>query len=79
MLGLPELADYEAARAALSARPGAFASVLFAEAANSDDVIDLESARDYLDERLAFLAPVLTEDGVAAIRKEFETQLRSWE
>lgn len=68
----------DAARAAIAARPGDVASALFAEAAASDDVTSVESGRDYLEGRLAFLADLIEPVAAAAIRAAFEERLRAW-
>lgn len=65
-------------RAAVATDPPTLANALFAEAADSDDVTSIESARDYLDGRLAFLADYVPEDAVVALRAAFESRLRAW-
>lgn len=67
------------ARAAIAARPGDVASALFAEAADSDDVTGVESGRDYLEGRLAFLGDLIGPAAAAAIRAAFEEHLRAWD
>ena len=48
--------DDEAARTAIETRPGDFASAVFLEAADSDDVTSRATALDYLATRLADFA-----------------------
>lgn len=67
------------ARAAIGADPGVLANALFAEAADSDDVTSIESARDYFEGRLAFLADNVPGAAVASLRATFEERLRAWE
>ena len=69
--------DDDDARAAISADPGILASALFEEAAESDDVTSIESARDYLRDRLAYLGTLVTSDD-ASIRAQFERRLQAW-
>jgi len=73
------LASDEEARAAIAGDPATLANALFAEAADSDDVTSIESARDYLEGRIAFLAGSLPGDAVAPLRAAFEERLRAWE
>ena len=70
--------DDESARRAIAARPGDFASALFAEAAASDDVTSLESARAYLDLRLAYFEGLIEPAAEPAIRSAFEDKLKAW-
>ena len=77
MLGTT-IEDDETARRALAARPGDFASALFLEAADSDDVTSAESARSYMESRLASFND-LTDGAVAsAVRDAFERRLEAW-
>jgi len=55
-----------------------FAIALFEEAAASDDVIDRPSAMVYLDDRLDFLADVLTPGQRDAIRESFGRLVDRW-
>ena len=71
--------DDEAARSAISARPGDFASALFLEAADSDDVISAESARDYLAGRLAFFDGLVSKEAKRAVVSSFDERLRAWD
>ena len=71
--------DDEAARSAISARPGDFASALFLEAADSDDVTSTESALDYLRGRLEFFDDVTTNEARQATEGSFRARLRAWE
>lgn len=67
----------EDARAAIAGDPGILASALFLEAAESDDVTGLESARAYLAERLDYLG-ALAGAHSEAVRAGFETKLQAW-
>lgn len=79
ILGIPASSiTTDIARNAITARPGDIASALFAEAAASDDVTSVESGRDYLEGRLAFLAGLIEPAAATAIRAAFEERLRAW-
>ena len=69
--------DDDDARSAISAEPGILASGLFMEAVESDDVTSIESAREYFEDRLAFLGNLVPEDAVA-VRGGFEERLKAW-
>ena len=69
--------DDDGAREAIAADPGVLASALFEEAAESDDVTSLDSAREYLRDRLAFLGTLVANDD-ASIRAQFERRLQAW-
>ncbi len=71
--------DDEAARRAISARPGDFASALFLEAADSDDVTSADNARDYLVLRLSAFEDLLDDATANAVRAAFDERLRAWE
>jgi hypothetical protein len=73
-----DIATHEAGRAAISARPGDFASALFLEAADSDDVIGIESARTYLEDRLAYFGELVEAVAGVAVRAAFELRLKAW-
>jgi hypothetical protein len=75
----PETLDTVTARDAIRSRPGDVASVLFAEAADNDDVVSIKTARAYLEDRLDFLAPLLDAETAAAIRTAFERRVAAWE
>ena len=72
------IADDESARRAIAARPGDFASALFTEAAASDDVTSVDSAREYLDLRLRYFDGLVAASAGPAIRAAFEEQLKAW-
>jgi hypothetical protein len=55
-------ADAEEVRRAVEGGMQRLVEGLYAEAAASDDVIDRESALAFLDDRLRFLGPLLSED-----------------
>ena len=74
-----DIATHEAARAAISADPGALAYALFLEAADSDDVTSVESARDYLEGRLEYLGESVPAAAFPAVRAAFEERLKAWE
>ena len=69
--------DDEDARAAIAADPGVLASALFLEAAQSDDVTSLQTARAYLAERLDYLG-VDSGGGAAVVTDAFEKHLSAW-
>jgi hypothetical protein len=73
-----DIATNEAARAAISARPGDFASALFLEAADSDDVTSVESARGYLEDRLSYFGELVEVGAGVAIRARFEGRIKAW-
>lgn len=74
-----DIATHESARAAIGARPGDFASGLFLEAADSDDVTSIESARSYFEDRLAYFGELVDAAASAAIRAAFEARVKAWE
>lgn len=78
MLAFPATPSAEAARAAIAADPGSFASALFAEAADSDDVTGAGSARAYLEARLVELADLMDSSTAVAVRASFEQRLAAW-
>jgi hypothetical protein len=65
------------ARAAISGDPGILASALFDEAARSDDVTSLASARAYAEDRLAFFGNLAAENG-DAVRTAFAARFEKW-
>ncbi|MEO8541628.1 MAG: hypothetical protein ABI577_17950 [bacterium] len=69
--------DGDDARAAIAADPGVLASALFLEAVESDDVTSIESAQQYLADRIEFFGDLVS---LAAepIRAEFETRVQAW-
>lgn len=69
--------DDDDARAAINGDPGILASALFLEAVESDDVTSIETAREYLEVRLAFLGN-LAADSRDAILAAFEQRLKAW-
>ena len=69
--------DDEDARAAIAAEPGVLASGLFLEAAESDDVTSVETALEYLADRLAFLGD-LVGPMASQVEAEFETKVQAW-
>jgi hypothetical protein len=69
--------DDDDARAAVTADPGILASAIFEEAADSDDVTSIETAREYLRDRLAFLGSLVS-PVEAEVRSQFETRLQAW-
>ena len=70
--------DDEGARAVIEADPGTLAFAIFMEAAESDDVTSIESARVYFEDRIRFLGPIV-ESSAALLRSEFESRLKAWE
>ncbi|MGE5597268.1 MAG: hypothetical protein ACM3S1_14685 [Hyphomicrobiales bacterium] len=80
MLALePHPLDHATARRALQARPGDFASAIFHEAADSDDVTSADSARAYLEDRLGFFGELLDGTVREQVRAAFEERLSAWE
>ncbi|MEX0781355.1 MAG: hypothetical protein WD557_01810 [Dehalococcoidia bacterium] len=79
ILGIPSDSDEAAVKAAASASPERLAEALFHEAADSDDVIDVESAVAYLGARMEYLAAFLANDAKSAVRTEFNERLKAWE
>jgi hypothetical protein len=71
--------DDESARSAISARPGDFASALFLEAVDSDDVTSADSAREYLAGRLAFFEGLVSVDARQTAIHAFDERLKAWE
>lgn len=71
--------DLDAARAVVARSPSAFAAAIFREAADSDDVTSLESARDYLEGRLAFFSEMVGPDTATGVRHAFDELLRTWQ
>lgn len=67
----------EDARTAITGDPGILASELFMEAVESDDVISIETAKSYLEDRLAFFGGLVAPDA-EAIRRGFESKLTAW-
>ena len=74
MLAEP-FADLAAAAAAIAADPERLARALVAEAAASDDVSSVESARAYIEARLADTAPGEARE---AVREAVEAALAGW-
>jgi hypothetical protein len=79
ILGIPKDSDEAAVKAAASASPGRLADALFREAADSDDVIDLESAVAYMEARLEYLSPLVPDDAKPAVRTDFHERVKAWE
>ena len=69
--------DDEDARAAIAADPGVLASALFLEAAESDDVTSIETALEYLADRLAFLGD-LVGPMASQVEAEFGAKVQAW-
>lgn len=74
-----ETLSAEAARRQASERSAWVAASLLGEAADSDDVTSAAGAREYLEDRLAYLGDLLDEPARDAVRAEFNRQLRAWE
>lgn len=79
ILGIANESDEAAVQAAASASPDKVAEALFREAADSDDVIDLESAVAYMEARMEYLGELLPEASKTAVRSEFHERLKAWE
>ena len=69
--------DDDDARAAIIGDPGILASALFLEAVESDDVTSIETARQYLEDRLAFLGNLAAHTREAIVAA-FEERLKAW-
>ena len=69
--------DDEGARAVIETDPGTLASAIFIDAAESDDVTSIETARVYFEDRLRFFGP-LVEPATALLRSDFEARLEAW-
>lgn len=65
------------ARLAIAAEPGVLASELFLEAAASDDVTSIESAREYMEARLRELGE-LVGDSAGEVRARFGEKVLAW-
>jgi hypothetical protein len=79
ILGSPSDSDEAAVKAAASASPDRLADALFQEAADSDDVIDTESAVAYMEARLEYLSPLLPDEARDVIRSSFHQRVKAWE
>jgi hypothetical protein len=66
------------ARAAASADPERLADGLVAEAAASDDVTDVETAREFLTERLNFLKGVLDDATGTRLWQLIQDKIETW-
>lgn len=77
MLGQPDL---DAARATerIADDPTGFAAMLFAEAADNDDVTSVEAALGYFEDRLRYFNGVIERSTAEALRAEFTRRLASW-
>lgn len=72
-------ADIAAARRTISAAPAAFAAAIFREAADSDDVTSMETARDHLAARLTYFADIVAPETQESVRAAFEQLLATWQ
>lgn len=77
MLAEP-FADLGEAAAAIAADPGRLARALVAEAAASDDVSSVESARGYIEARLGDLGETVPGEAGEAVRGAVEAALAGW-
>lgn len=77
MLAEP-FADLGEASAAIARDPDRLARALVAEAAASDDVSSVESARAYVEARLAALGDAVPPGAVEAVRGAVEASLARW-
>ena len=77
MLAEP-FADLGGASAAIAHDPARLAQALVAEAAASDDVSSVESARAYIEARLADLGDTVPEGAGEAVREAVEAVLAAW-
>ncbi len=77
MLAEP-FADLAGASAAIARDPARLARALVAEAAASDDVSSVESARAYVEARLADLGEAVPAEAADAVRAAAEASLARW-
>lgn len=73
--GEPQLALL---RSLAAARAQEIARALLEEAVACDDVTDPESAAAYLEDRLAFLGDLLSEETRREVREAFQAVARGW-
>lgn len=73
------LTTTEDARNTIAREPDVLAAALLDEAAQNDDVISVEAARDYLEMRLADFGDLVGPGTADTVRAEFNDRLRSWE
>lgn len=79
LLGLAAHPAAEGAiRDAISSDPERFADALFAEAADSDDVVGIESGAVYLEDRLIFFGDLITDAARKAIHVRFRQRAAAW-
>lgn len=72
----PEL--HERALALSAVHADRLAEALIAEASASDDVHDAASATAYLDDRLLFLGPLLSDETCRRVRQRFGSAVQQW-
>ena len=77
MLAEP-FADLGEASAAITRDPSRLAQALVAEAAASDDVSSVESARAYIEARLSDLADTVPAEAAEGVRAATEAALAGW-
>ena len=77
MLAEP-FADLGAASAAIAGDPARLAQALVAEAAASDDVSSVESARAYIEARLDALGEAVPGEAAEGVRGAVEAALAGW-
>ena len=77
MLAEP-FADLAAATAAIAGDPARLAQALVAEAAASDDVSSVESARAYIEARLDALGETVPGEAAEGVRGAVEAALAGW-
>ena len=80
LLGVESLRDSsaEAVQAGFDARFTHLVHALVDEAAASDDVIDCESAMAYIEGRLRFLGPLLTEEQQSRLYEALREKIEAW-
>ena len=77
MLAEP-FADLGEASTAIAGDPSRLAQALVAEAAASDDVSSVESAREYIEARLTDLGEAVPAGAAEAVRGAVEAALAGW-
>jgi hypothetical protein len=78
--GPPQTADPapDALRTLIEERLDAIAHALIEEAAASDDVTDVTSAQAYLEDRLATLGDLLSDEQAERLREAFRVATKGW-
>jgi hypothetical protein len=78
ILGKPVVTP-EGARAAFADAPATITAAFLEEAAANDDVVSIEAARSYLEDRLAYFGDLVPQAAGSAIRSAFAAAVSRWE